>query len=774
MASAVRLAAAVIVALLFINRIGHAGEIRMRSGFVLTGNLEKLHSIEQLTGNVSPLDPFRIMLVNAGHRRYYVPARQLAEGGVNLNADLGGRLETFEFNQQATGRTLTVAAVGGILEATPFDEFGHRRVTLMAGAGKKLSVIQGIKKITPETVSLTGLTHIWDSGMATRMIPEETLDRLLRKQINPDEPQDRLAVARFYIQAGYYPRAFQELDAIAEQFPDRKGLTDSIAQELTQLFSRQVLAELKRRRSAGQHQLALASIPKLPVERLGATVRGDVQQFADEYTKARDGIAQAKFLLAEYQAQVKDTALIGRLQSLRSTINRDLNYDTLPRLTPFLQAEDDPTLSAEEKLALAYSGWCLGPAYAVTSLDQAARIVDAEEQVLEFLRETDSESRQRRLGELRRLEGLTVTTALRMIPQLPPWIETPEAEPGEAVRLVVQERTADQAEVAYWVTLPPEYSPLRSYPLLVALRAENQKPTAALSFWTGTAEYPGMAARRGYIVIAPEYLPPEAREHTYGSVAHQIVLDSINDARRRFSVDSERLFLAGHGIGGDAAFDIGLAHPDEFAGVIPICGRFQHACPFLRDNARLTAWYVVSGELDGEIFKQNTKDLDALAVDGFHHDLVLAEYLGRGRELYPDEQERIFEWMDAHTRVAFRKEFNVVMLRKNETSYYWLQQPNLPKNNILPVPAGTKTVISPMKTKVRITPGNTIYVMSPSPRVTLLMSPELIDLEKRIGITVNNRKLNPSKFVEPDLEVLLENFRRRGDRQRNYVGKFEF
>ena len=44
----------------------------------------------------------------------------------------------------------------------------------------------------------------------------------------------------------------------------------------------------------------------------------------------------------------------------------------------------------------------------------------------------------------------------------------------------------------------------------------------------------------------------------------------LRDACKRFSIDIDRVFLSGHSMGGDAAWDIGLAHPDLWAGVIPI------------------------------------------------------------------------------------------------------------------------------------------------------------------------------------------------------------
>ena len=72
------------------------------------------------------------------------------------------------------------------------------------------------------------------------------------------------------------------------------------------------------------------------------------------------------------------------------------------------------------------------------------------------------------------------------------------------------------------------------------------------------------------------------------------MLASLRDACRRFAVDTDRVFLSGHSMGGDAAWDIGLAHPDLWAGVIPIVGRIADSyCTFYWENARNVPFYVV-------------------------------------------------------------------------------------------------------------------------------------------------------------------------------------
>src|SRR5207237_7079947 len=116
------------------------------------------------------------------------------------------------------------------------------------------------------------------------------------------------------------------------------------------------------------------------------------------------------------------------------------------------------------------------------------------------------------------------------------------------------------------------YHPDHSYPLIVALYSEQGSPQQELQgFWGGADDRGGQSQRNGYIAIAPEYVEKsESKVYDYSAASHQIVLDSLRDAKRRFSVDSDRVFLSGHGMGGDAAWDMGLAHPHLFAGVIPI------------------------------------------------------------------------------------------------------------------------------------------------------------------------------------------------------------
>jgi predicted esterase len=56
--------------------------------------------------------------------------------------------------------------------------------------------------------------------------------------------------------------------------------------------------------------------------------------------------------------------------------------------------------------------------------------------------------------------------------------------------------------------------------------------------------------------------------------AEQGVYAAIADARSRFHIRPDRIFLAGYESGGTMAFRLAAEHPNHFAGVLSLCGPF--------------------------------------------------------------------------------------------------------------------------------------------------------------------------------------------------------
>ena len=274
--------------------------------------------------------------------------------------------------------------------------------------------------------------------------------------------------------------------------------------------------------------------------------------------------------------------------------------------------------------------------------------------------------------------------------------------------------------------------------------------------------------------MCPEYASENAAEYTYSSAAHHAVLASIRDLRQRFNVDSNRIFLTGHGMGGDAAFDIGMSHPDVFAGVIPFVGLCENHCQVYWRNSPDLAWYVVGGEKDRNAVEENAKVLNRMVLRGY--DLTYVEYVGRGYESFLEERPRIFEWMALapHRRAPEPQEFHIEVLRPGDASVHWLQADGFEEQALQPVNWDNGRPKSrPEVVDGKIKPSGAIYVTTTAGRVTIKLSPSLIDFEQRIETRVS-RKRPFRDFVKPEMKTLLDDLRERGDRQRLYWAKIEF
>ena len=772
--------APVLVALALCSLPGHAGEIRLKNGTVLNGNLWLMGKMgdnpfgigKRLAPKDAPPNPQNIVLVDTGWQKYYVPRRQIPDEDVDKDL-IPSRPEAFAYKLLKTNQGRIIAAVGSIVDVSPFNEFGQRTITLASDKGK-LNVIQGVSRIEPDHVVLDALNYNWQMGISLRSLPPDILEKLLRQKVKPDDAVARFGLVRFYSQAEMYPEAFAELDAIVAAFPDQEARANLVRTELTDYFGREVLRELNRRRAACQHQLAHDYALRLTSQKLGASVMDDVRKFLRDYDEMIKSIHRAKNLLAEWQAKLKKMDLIQQLHPLRAEINEQLNVETLPRLAAFLQAESDSQLTAEQQLALAYSGWVVGAANAITDLELAIRYWDARFLILEAVRAESIQDRDLRYQELRRVEGVGPKVVLQITALLPPILGAGEIRPGQVHRVQVTPEGQTPA-IAYSVLLPPEYSPFHNYPLLIALRSREHSNQETLQWWGGTAEIPGPSMRRGYILITPEYAEERSSEYTYSAASHQVVIESLRDARRRFSVDSNRVFLAGHGMGADAAFDLGMSHPDEFAGVIPIGGECQHYPKITYMNGRYTSWYVVgrgfnieSREAANPITQRdpaNDRVFTEIFIRGFQFDFMLVEYLGRGVDRYLDETPKLFEWMDLHRRKPPPKEFQIESLRKTDNRHFWLTCLDLPTTTILPAPAGTTTRPRTMDIEPKINEGNLIHIKAPAKRFLIRLTPDLVDFEKRVRVTKDGRQLF-NNFVTPESTDILDELRSTGDRTR--------
>ncbi len=661
-----------------------------------------------------------------------------------------------------------VAAVGGIVNATPFDEFG-RRIISLATANGPVDVVQGITRITPRWTSLEGILTeqpiILDQRVATSSIPRDVLRRVIDQQIDRTNADERLRIVRLLLQAERYEEARAELDEVLADFP---GLAD-LARErrrLGELAATRLLDEILLRGRSGQDRLAIKLLENFPADEAGGEILERVREARDSY---RDRQALARRLVETLRtraaaiADETEAAVIGRVLDETTA---ELSFATLERLATFERLGTDADMPADRAVALGMSSWLLGAAAASDNLKLACSAARVRDLVRDYLRADDAAARGRIRAALGREEAFDAATVAAIARQMRPPIDPPAATTPGLHTLSVPVLDGEPP-IECLVQLPPEYDPLRRYPAVVSLHAAWSTPLNQIEWWAGQAGADrvrqGQAARHGTIVIAPAWARAGQTSYEYSAREHAAVLAALREATRRFAIDTDRVFLSGHSVGGDAAWDIALAHPDLWAGLVAIAPAAGKYVNHYWHNARTLPIYIVGGELDGSAIARNGMDLDRCFAKGF--DTIYVEYRGRGHEHFSDEILRIFAWMQRRRRDFFPRAIDVVSMRPWDRFFWWIEMAGAPDRTVvLPSRWPPPKDIRPFSIEGKATAGNSLSLRCGAERVKVWLSPELVDFSAPLTITLDGRKIH-GDAPPADVDVLLEDLRTRCDRQ---------
>ncbi len=677
------------------------------------------------------------------------------------------------------GRRL--AAFGGIVGATPFDEFGRRILTL-ATAGGRLDIVQGITRIAPRWTSVEAVVteqqYALDMRIATSSIPRDVLKRVIDQQIDRTSSEERLRVVRLFLQAERYDDARQELDEVLRDFPDL-ALAEQ-RRDLAGLAADKLLEEVLVRGRVGQDGLVVDLLEKFPVDGTGAETLEAVREAREKYRGRQE---TARRILAELRRRAEGVAeeeTRREAAGIVDEIEHDLTFAALDRLATFERLGDDPDTPAEAALAIGINGWLQGAAAADRNLKLALSAARVRSLLIEYLRAPDRAARDRAYQALGQEEAFSPAIIAAIARQMRPPLEPP-AEIAPGLHEVEVRGLPDEEPVRCLVQLPPEYDPLRRYPAVVSLHASWSNPLDQIEWWAGPAgtdgQRRGHAGRNGTIVIAPAWTAARQTAYDYSAPEHAVVLASLRESLRRFSIDTDRVFLSGHSIGGDAAWDIALSHPDMWAGLVAVSASAGKYVNHYWPNARGLPIYLVGGELDAACFGRNTMDLDRYLAKGF--DATYVEYRGRGHEHFAEEVPRIFDWMGRRQRAFFPATIDAVSMRPWDRFFWWVEMEGQPARTMVlpaqwPLPANVKPFSIEAKTMPPNTvPAGTLAVRCGADRVRIWLSPELVDFTKPVTVTLDGRRLLKGD-VSPDTRVMLEDLRLRADRQHPFWAVVEW
>ena len=178
--------------------------------------------------------------------------------------------------------------------------------------------------------------------------------------------------------------------------------------------------------------------------------------------------------------------------------------------------------------------------------------------------------------------------------------------------------------------LPPEYHPMRNYPAVVVLHS-GKGPDSAINEWAAEA------ARRGYILIAPEFISRVGRRNINTRPASSLP-PSLRCATPESGMQSTATgsSLPASSWGGTWRGTWRLSHPDLFAGVVVISGLPAKYVPkYLPHHERVPLFYAIGDLAPAANEFIYSKYIKPLILKTW--DITYVEYFRRGLEALPEE-----------------------------------------------------------------------------------------------------------------------------------------
>ena len=739
-----------------------------------------------------------IVVITDGLRRVFI--------GDNHVLNLGDSGQSDEINFDIDQKSYNGSeGNGAFVGVGPFNQYGHRQFSINVRLPDKTSIrrtyTQGITKITPRYCVLKTLVgnptaplKQWTMHIATGTVPKNVLRNVLLSRVkNPNKPEEFFDIAYLFQQMGDYKLASEELRQIESKFPGLKEQIRDQRDKIGQLKARQILREIDLRKDSGQFDLAL-QMAKVPAkERLAGEIKAEFDNVEADELAARKRVSQTRALAIELTKQVQNLSneQIEAVNRFRDELETDLNRFNENRLAAYIRLANDISMPAQQKLALAISGWLLGSNNAIENLAVVQSMFVVRDFVREYLDEaTTAQRRTSILKELAILESGTPKILDAMIQQMKP-IETAanvESYTGEsAIEFTVEvPGTAANPEPIQFrcmAHLPPQYNPYRKYPMIISLTGGTQSLDQNMEIWYGKYNQKlkirqGNAPRNGYIVVTVDWRVPGQTRWNHSGREHRVVLDALYRSLRLFSVDSDRVFLSGHREGGDGAYDIGISHPEHWAGILGFSGAFDKYINKYWDNIHVQLpLYCVNGQKDVVSISKMQFAINKWMRPKYINPTIV-QYIGRGNELFMEDLPFAFKWMKGQKRPWPDRggfEFSCNALRPWDT-YFWFYELNgIPDDRVVRPELFNQTKkFNKVEISGEITSLNNFRLGPASMKInadsTLWLSPQFADLDEQIQIR-GRGSFKGSVTASP--KIILDDVLRRADREHIYHAKVD-
>ena len=389
------------------------------------------------------------------------------------------------------------------------------------------------------------------------------------------------------------------------------------------------------------------------------------------------------------------------------------------------------------------------PGSTVTSL--ASRVV-------QYLSVSDGDEAERLLHDLLSDEQASVAAVSQII-------RTERSYQNQPVGILPNEPIVlrGQTYQLSWF-VPPAYQATKPYALVVCLHGFGFNGEEYLERWrTRLGE--------GYLLVCPTY--PSGAWFTRR--AEELVLETIREAKRRYHIDPNRVFLTGMSNGGIGAWLIGMHHAPLFAGIAPMASGLDDVLmPFLA-NLRSTPIYIIHGAKDQvmpvDLSRSIGRELERLGYPYVYREHQREHPMAGGHYFPKEELPDLVDWFSRQRREPLPTSLTVIRDGSHFQPFNWVRL-----DATDPIAAFSEDLVDKRDERIKrrvyarldasITGRNRIEITAEHvQRYSLFLNEQLVDVAKPLTVVTNGR-LSFEGTVTPSVETLLRQARLRQDTER--------
>jgi len=244
----------------------------------------------------------------------------------------------------------------------------------------------------------------------------------------------------------------------------------------------------------------------------------------------------------------------------------------------------------------------------------------------------------------------------------------------------------DGTDQPYSAWLPRSYDPRGKWPLVIQLHGLG-----------GSYRIGGVRREiEDCVVVAPD-----GRGATdYKLWGELDIIRVLEDVKRRYSIDDDRVYLYGGSMGGSGSWQLGVHFPDRFAALGPVCGNADHrvweklwnwgetnptwmsarkrwveateSAAFFAENLLHLPAYAIHGDRDNVVPCDHSRSMVA-EMRNAGCEVIFDEVEGAGHGVPGDRYPPMFEWMKKQRRNRWPKRVVFKTAWRRHPGAYWVR-----------------------------------------------------------------------------------------------------